>query len=697
MLFLRSGPRDFAQSLYQVKLPAGEERLLLSAARLLGGADEEIDAAEKARRERQRVVTRGITSFRLSRDGARLLVPLSGRLFVVDRASGKVRELGASGGYPIDPRFSPDGRKVSCVRLGDLYVIDLASGRQRRLTRRGTHPPPPAGFAGDHAALSHGLAEFVAQEEMRRHRGYWWSPDSKQLAFQQTDSSQVETLYIADPHQPAAKPRSVRYPRAGKANASVRLGLIAATGGPVRWVRWDATRYPYLAKVVWSGPGPLTLLVQSRRQTEATLLAVDRGGATRSLLVERDEAWLNIDPSVPRWLPDGSGFLWSTERRGSWQLELRDRRGALVRAVTEADLGYRQLLHLAPAGDRVYVSASREPTERHLHAVPLSNPAGAVQLSHGAGEHEAVFARRSGLFVESAELLDGSASVRVRRLAAGQEIAAGQELAALRSVAERPPYQPKLQLVKVGKQQLRAALVRPRGFVAGRKYPVLVYVYGGPHHRTVRALPRRYLIRQWLADQGPFVVVSIDGRGTPGRGRSWERALKGDMARVPLADQVAGLRALGGRFAELDLSRVGVFGWSYGGYLAAMSVLRHPEVYRAAVAVAPVTDWHDYDTHYTERYLGLPAENAAGYRASSALTHASRLARPLLLVHGTADDNVYFSHSLRLSRALFLAGRQHEFLPLSGFTHMVPDPRVTRRLYRHIARFFRQRLHAPAD
>jgi dipeptidyl-peptidase-4 len=271
----------------------------------------------------------------------------------------------------------------------------------------------------------------------------------------------------------------------------------------------------------------------------------------------------------------------------------------------------------------------------------------------------------------------------------------GTLLGELPSVAEPAPVVPRTELLKIGEGEgFYASLVRPQHFERRKRYPVLVHVYGGPHGKMVTASLSAHLLRQWLADQG-FIVVALDGRGTPGRGRAWERAIYGRFGSVPLEDQVAGLRALGQRYRELDLRRVGIYGWSFGGYLAALAVLRRPDVFHAAVAGAPVVDWLDYDTHYTERYLGMPDTNPAAYAEGSLLTYAPDLRRPLLLVHGTADDNVYFRHTLRLADALFRAGKEFELLPLSGSTHLTPDPVVMERLYTRIATFFQRHLGGP--
>ena len=674
VLFLRSGPRSFVQDLWVFEPATGTERVLLTADRILAGGEEKLTAEELARRERMRLAARGIAGYSLSSDGKQILVPLSGRLFVVERTSGKVTELPGDGGYPVDPRFSPDGSKVVVVRDGDVWVIDVAARKQKRLTTR----------AGP--KVENGLAEFVAQEEMGRMEGSWFSPDGRMLAYQQTDVSEVEVNTIADPMNPQAEAQLWPYPRPGKKNAEVRLGIVPTAGGRTTWVQWDRDRYPYLATVKWPEAGPLTVLVQNRTQREQVLLAVDPAtGASRELLAEKDEAWLNLDQEMPRWLEDGSGFLWTTERNCAWQLELRDRDGRLVRAITEPSLGYLGLEHVA--ADHVIVAASADPTERQLWRVPLAG-GGAERISEGAGQHDAIYAAGGGLAVRSLSTPAGETSWKVVK-------ADGSEAGALVSKAEAPAFQPNLELVRLGgEHDFAAAVLRPRNFDPSLRYPVIVYVYAGPHAQVVTAAGERFLLQQWMADHG-FVVVSVDGRGTPARGREWERVIAGNLIDVPLADQIAGLKQLGARFPEMDLERVGNYGWSFGGYFSAMAVMRAPEVYKVGVAGAPVSDWLDYDTHYTERYLGLPEANPQGYEKSSVLTYAKDLQRPLLIIHGTADDNVYFSHALKMSDALFRAGREHDFLPLAGFTHMVPDPLVTTRLYTRIVDYLGEELGKP--
>ncbi|MBX3247365.1 MAG: DPP IV N-terminal domain-containing protein [Myxococcales bacterium] len=678
VLFLRSGPRDAKRALFVLDVGTGEERVLLDADRLLGGAAETLSAEERALRERLRLSARGITSYEPSGDGHLVLVPLSGRLFVLDRRTDTVRELPSEGGYANDARLSPDGTKVACVREGDLWVIDLATNTQTRLTTRA------------HEEITNGLAEFVAQEEMGRYRGYWWSPGSDAIVYQETDASGVELLYASNPIDPAEAPHAARYPRAGRANALVRLGVIpiqggetgGETGSETRWVEWDRARFPYLASVTWPSSAPLTLLVQDRRQQVAQLLAVDIATGQTSLLhEERDDAWLNLDTSVPVWLEDGSAFLWSTERSGHWQLELRFADGSPPRALTSDALGYRELLHVDEAAGEIWVLASGDPTETHVVRVPLAGGA-PTPVTTTPGQHQATFEPGTATWVLGSHTLDDGPRWEVRR---------GDVRVALPSRAAAPPFVPRVEHVVVGERDHRAMVIRPRDFDPRRRYPVLLSVYAGPGYVKARKGRFLQLREQWQADQG-FIVVSVDGRGTPHRGRAWERAVRGNLIDVPLEDQVAGLRALGARFPELDLARVGVYGWSFGGYFSAMAVMRRPDVFHAAVSGAPVADWRDYDTHYTERFMGLPEANISGYDASSVLTYAPQLTRPLLLIHGTSDDNVYFTHALKMHDALLRARRPHDFIVLAGSTHMVADAEVARALEARILGFLQTSL-----
>ncbi|HEX8898920.1 MAG TPA: DPP IV N-terminal domain-containing protein, partial [Chthoniobacterales bacterium] len=621
VIFLRGGSRDPVLRLYEFTIAGASLREVLTPEKLLQGGEEKLTGEEKSRRERERQSLRGFTSFQLSKDGSKILVALSSKLYVITRPDDHVTEL--PGQNWIDPHFSPDGRAVAAVNGGELHSIDLETKTEKALT------------AGATETLTHGTAEFVAQEEMDRHQGFWWSPDSQSIAYQETDNGGVEARFIADPLHPESTPAKNFYPRPGTQNAKVRLGIVPRVGGETHWVEWDREKYPYLARVVWKeNAAPLCIVVQNRLQQEELLLAVDpKTGATRELLRETDSAWLNLDRKpMPVWLKDGRQFLWTTERNGAWQAELHSADGALARPVTPTDFQLDELIDVNDSDRSIVVSGGPDSRERHLFRFSFDGKGEPQQLTRESGRHNAVFAEAKGQFLHRFDLMNGAAGWEVLRAADGNKVAS------LPSVAERPSTLPKVELLRTdGERRMDAAIVRPRAFKNGNHYPVILDVYAGPRSKQVLAQPDRYMIDQWMADRG-YIVVALDGRGTPGHGRDWERAIRGNLIDVPLADQVAGLEALGKREPAMDLKRVGVVGWSFGGYFSAMAVMHRPEVFGCAVAGAPVVTWENYDTHYTERYLGLPSENADGYRKSSVLTYASNLSRPLLLIHGLTDD-----------------------------------------------------------
>ena len=674
VLFLRSGPRDTALHLFRFDLATRTETELARP----DSGPEHLSVEEKARRERARMTLSGITDFAVSRDGAMVLVSQGDRLSRIGLADGHATPVPGTGW--IAPRLSPDGRFVAAVRDNDLHVVDLASGQDRALTTGGSE------------TLTHGLAEFAAAEELDRADGTWWSPDGGTLLYEEADTSGVERHFIADPGHPDRAPVEFRYPRAGTANARVRLGLVPRDGGATRWVDWDNTAFPYLARVVWpDGKGPLSLVVLNRGQTEERVLSVDPAtGRTTTLLSETDPAWLDLTPglgkggqTLPRWLPDGTGFLWSAEHEDRWRLELHRADGSLDHAVTGPDLPFVALEDLDGQAGTATVRANPDRLGQALYRVSLRT--GAVQpIAREPGLHQASFAETGhAVFADRFAGADGSASTLVRD-------AAGHVLATLPSVAEVPASLPKPVFLTVGARKLDAMVLRPSGFVPGRRYPVVLSVYAGPTVKMVERSPRLYLEDQCLADRG-FIVASIDGRGTPGRGRDWERATKANLIDLPLADQVDGVRALAARVPEMDLARVGVTGWSFGGYFTAMATIRRPDVFKAGVAGAPVVDFADYDTAYTERYLGTPQDDPAGYKASNVLSYADGLARPLLLMHGLTDDNVYFENTVKLTQSLIAAGKPYRLLLLPG-THLLPDPVIRARVSEARAGFLEEHL-----
>jgi dipeptidyl-peptidase-4 len=664
--FLRSPAGDDpTNALWVLDVGEGRERLVLDP-REAAPAEAELPEAERARRERARERAGGITTFACDPALRLAAVALGGRLFVADLGAGGAREVSVEGPC-FDPRPDPTGGKVAYVRGRELRVVDLASGDDRMLA--GEEDP----------AVSWGVAEFVAAEEMGRHRGHWWAPDGWAVVACRVDEGPVPIWHIADPARPWRTPRAVRYPAAGTAGADVSLHVLGLDGRSAE-VSWDREAFPYLVRVAWEEGTPLTLVVQSRDQRRILVLAADpASGATRILREDASPTWLEIVDGVPRWL--GGRLVWTVEDLDA------DARRIVVDGEpwTPPDLRVRRVAGVA--GDRVVfqASAAGEPIEAHVYA---AGPGGVERLSEGPGLHDAPAVGGDVVVLVSQGPEDELPVARVLR--------GGRVAAAVASNAERPGFLAAPRFGRSGGRGIPYALLLPedRG---GAPFPVLLDPYGGPHLQRVWRASFPFLEPRWFAEQG-FAVLVADGRGTPAGGLAWEKAIHLDLVGPAVEDQVEALHDAARRHPGLlDLSRVAIRGWSFGGYLAAACVLRRPDVFHAAVAGAPVTDPALYDTHYTERYLGMPQEHPEAYERSSLLPDAGKLERPLLLVHGMADDNVHVAHTLRLSRALLEAGRPHAVLPLSGITHMTPQEVVAENLLWFQLDFLRRALGIAPD
>jgi dipeptidyl-peptidase-4 len=640
VLFLRSrSGEDRNHGLWRIDTATGEETLLADPDMLLG-AEEELPPEERARRERRREQAGGIIGNTTDRDARICVFALSGRLFVADAVTGETRELPTP--TPIvDPRPDPTGRLVAYVSANALRVVGVDGTGDRALAE-------PEG-----EDRAYGLAEFIAAEEIGRTRGYWWSPDGTRLLVSHTDRRRVLRWHIADPANPAVPANTIAYPAAGTDNVDVRLVLIDTDGNRTD-IDWDTEDFPYLTTVHWSEYGPPLIAVQSRDQRRVQIRSVrTEDGATELVHEETDPQWIEVVPGVPAWMADGR-LVWVTARDGAYRIMIGDD------VVTGPPLQVRSVLDVGK-DDVLFTASEEDPTQVHVYRVDATGP---HRLSTVDGVHSAT---RSGeVMVLTSWAMDRSGPL-------ADVLHKGEKVAEVVSHAVVPPLAPKVTLLTVGARKLRAALLFPTGHQPGsRKLPVLLDPYGGPHAQRVLQSRNAFLNAQWMADQG-FAVLIADGRGTPGRGPAWDRDIAFDFAGATLADQVDALHAVADRYQDLDLSKVAIRGWSYGGYLSALAVLRRPDVFHAAIAGAPVTDWRLYDTHYTERYLGHPDEYPDVYDRNSLLLDAPNLRRPLLLIHGIADDNVVFAHSVRLSSALVAAGKPHTLLPLPGVTHMTPQ------------------------
>ncbi len=642
VLFLRSASgTESRNSLLSIDPDTGKETVVVDPAELLGG-DEQLTREERARRERSRTQGAGVVGYATDAQVRIAVFTLSGKLYVADLVDGGVRELPATGPV-IDPRPNPTGTHVAYTCGGTLRVIGVDGGDDRALAEPDN---------GDTDNITWGLAEFVAAEEMDRNRGYWWSPDGTRLLVQRNDRTEVPRWHIADPANPDKPANTVAYPAAGTTNVTVTLHVLGLDGSRVD-VEWDNTTLPYLTTVHWSSAGDPLVALMSRDQTRQVIVSIDPATGAGTVRADRtDPHWVDVVPGVPALTSDNK-VVDVQARDGAYRLTIDGE------PVTGPDVQVRQVVDVAD--DVLFTASLDDPTQTHVFTV---TPDGRLtRLTDTPGVHSA---RRGGdaLVLTSWSLAQEGPTNVLRRGEARTEIG---------STALASGITLNLTLLTAGERDLRCALLLPTGYQPGSgKLPVLLDPYGGPHAQRVLHAANAYLIPQWLADQG-FAVLVADGRGTPGRGPDWDRAVHHEFAEVTLADQIDALHAVAERNPDLDLSRVAIRGWSYGGYLSALAVLRRPDVIRAAVAGAPVTDWRLYDTFYTERYLGHPDANPEVYERNSLLADAPKLNASLLLIHGLADDNVFAAHTLRLSSALLAAGRAHTVLPLSGVTHMNPS------------------------
>ncbi|MGZ4148723.1 MAG: DPP IV N-terminal domain-containing protein [Actinomycetota bacterium] len=663
VVFLRSNDGDDpVHRLWVLDVATGETRCVYDP---LAVPHEEaaMTPAERARRERMRERGAGVVRYATDRDVTRAVFVEGGKLLVADLVAGGLVEL-ETVGVPDDPWLDPPGTKVAYVLDGALHVQELSGGAARLLVH------------DDDPNVEWGLPDFAAAEEMRRMRGFWWSPDGSRIAASRVDETPVQTWWLSNPTDPQEAPFSVRYPRAGTPNAVVTLHVLDVATGERVDVTWDEPeRFEYLARVLWNERSPLTLLVQSRDQRETRVLEVDETtGATTEVLRETDEHWVELVEDTPARLSDGR--LVTDVQRG-------DTRRLAVdgESLTPEGLQVRTVLD---AGEEVWFTASGDdPTSEAVWRV--SPGAAPVNVTPAPGVHTAEVGG-DGLQVLRVAEADAT-------FARWDVVRRGEVVATLENLAEGPVVDPKPRYLTLGERGLRAALLLPGGVEPDHPLPVLMSPYGGPHFQEVLSFRGWYREGQWFADRLGAAVLVVDGRGTPGRGLAWEREIWRDFT-VTLEDQVDGLHAAAEQLGFLDLDRVGMRGWSFGGELSAFAVLLRPDVFRCAVAGAPVGDQRLYDTHYTERYLGDPNVEPEVYERNSPTWHARErgLTRPLLLIHGLSDDNVFAANTLQLSGVLMGLGCRHDLLLIPKASHMGGDDAVV--VARTIAEldFFRRHL-----
>ena len=659
LTYLYGPDRSPVRQLYALDTQTGESRVIQVT---VEHESEDLSIEEQLLRQRQRQLGQGIVRYSWGGSDDVILIPAQSGVYVKSGSDAPARLVVSSDGGPIqDPQLSPDGSQVAYVRDAEVYVCPTSSGEPRQLTHgaRGT-------------GRTHGLAEYIAQEEMHRLHGFWWSKDGSQIAFEEVDETHIPVYRIVhqgrDDTGPSAQ-EDHRYPFAGEPNARVRLGVVASSGGDPVWLGMGDDEDIYLARVDWMPDGSLCVQLQNREQTRLDLIRFDTStGQGVTLLTESSDVWINLH-TMFRPLADGR-FIWASERSGFRHLYLYGGDGDLVRQLTDGDWAVDSLSGVDQEAGRVYFTGTKDgATECHLYCVSfeggpitrLTQEAGthSVTLDHGFSRFVDVFSdTRTPPTITLRSLRDGSALYTIH----------STDDPRVDELALAPP-----ELVTIQSRDgetLHGALYRPAPEFGEGPHPTVIYVYGGPHAQVVdnHWSMTCSMRQQYLRSQG-YLVFCLDNRGSARRGLEFEGVIKHRMGDVEVRDQVDGVRWLiDSRLADPD--RVGVYGWSYGGYMTLMCLMQASDVFKMGVAGAPVVHWDGYDTHYTERYMGTPQSNPNGYKASSALTHVDGLKGDLLIVHGLIDENVHFRHTARLINALIKARKPYEFLMFPDERHM---------------------------
>lgn len=700
--YLRGSEQDKDRlDLWGYDIRAKKHTLLVDSSRLVP-QERTLSAEEEARRERQRTSSlSGIIEYQFSPDSQSILVPLGGDLYVYDLRSKEARRITETASFETDAKFSPRGRYVSFVREQNLVIYDLATGKERAITRDGG------------GLVSFGVAEFIAQEEMGRSTGYWWAPDEKHIAFTRVDESPVAEVERFEIYADSVKVVKQRYPAAGAKNARVQLFTadIGKPDAPPVQMDLGPDEDIYLARVNWFPDGSaLAVQRQSRDQKTLTLLRMDaRTGQAHELLAEKSNTWVEINDDLVL-LERTPRFIWESRRSGNRHLYLYANDGKLIRPLTEGNWdvvgeGDRAIRGVDERAGRVYFMANKEtPLERQLYYTALNEGTRELnRVTQSSGWHAVTMSKDAKVFLDTFSTPDQPPSLTLRS-------AKGESLAVLvaNEVKGDHPYAPYLSehvATELGTlrardgQTLYYQLLKPRHLEPGKRYPVIVDVYGGPGVQRVRrawgGYPRSNdgFFRQYLVQHG-YVVFTLDNRGSGFRSVQFETALYEHMGSVEVEDQVAGVHYLK-TLPFVDPARIGVFGWSYGGYMALMCMMQAPKEFAAGVAGAPVTDWSLYDTHYTERYMSTPQANGQGYKAGNVLTYASNLSGPLLVMHGMADDNVLFTHSTTLFKKLQDLNKPFDMMTYPGSKHaLLRFASTGPHGYETIVRFFEAHLKA---
>ncbi len=681
------------QQLHIFEVETGEKRLLKVPADS-EAVEGNLSLEEKLRRERQRQMATGVTSYSWAKGTDGIMLPTPAGIYFYENPDSKPRMVvDGSLGPLLDPQLSPNGKWIAYVFDAELTVTHIDNGETRQLTHgaRGT-------------GTTNGLAEFIAQEEMDRSRGFWWSPDSHWLAFTHVDDTHIPIYRIVHQGQDAVGPTAQedhRYPFAGQSNAQVKLGIVPVIGGDPVWMDLDGDDEKYLARVNWLPDGTLSAQLENREQSRLELVRFDPATGNRKLiLTETSDIWINLHHCfrpLKKEREDGAAFLWASEGGGFRHLYLVDREGQIIRQLTKGNWQVDGVAGLDENRGLVYFTGTLDgPTESHFYKVSLDG-GDPMRLTTERGVHKVVLNHKRSIFVDQHNALNHPTVVTLRDLEDGRLLKTiyNQVDPRIEELRLKPPEI--VTLHTRGAHELYGAIYYPPASSGSGPYPLVVSVYGGPHaQRVTNSWDITANMRdQYLARLG-FLVFRLDNRGSGRRGLQFEGAVKHRLGHIEVQDQADGVRWLVQQ-GLADPRRVGIYGWSYGGYMALMCLAQAPEIFKVAVAGAPVTSWDGYDTHYTERYMGTPESNPDGYRESSAMHYAENLTGNILLIHGLLDENVHFRHTARLINALVAAGKDYDLLLFPDGRHSTRKESDRIYLEERIGRYFLKHLNDSLD
>ncbi len=671
--------------LWEYNLKDNKNRLLVDSAALFSGP-ENLSDEEKARRERQRIFGKGILEYKWSKDGKALLFPLNGDLYYYELASAKSRKLTDTDAFETDARFSPKGHYVSFIREQNLYALNLKTGKEIQLSNDGG------------GVIKNGMAEFVAQEEMGRMTGYWWSGDEAKIAYTRVDESPVKEAIRNEIYADEVKLFNQRYPFTGTDNVEIKLGVVNINNQKTDWIDLGEDKDIYIARAKWLKDNKtLSYQWQDRSQHNLKLRFYNSDSKKQKVaLTETSKTWINLHFDL-EFLNDKKHFVWASERDGFKHLYLYRTTGEMIRQITQGDWVVDSLKGIDEKKGIVYFAGRKDTAlESHLYSVPLFKKGEIKRVTELGAYHNVVIAKDNKTFIDNSSSVNKPGSAALRKI--NGDFITWLEENKLDKSHPLTPYLADLITPEYGTltaedgQTMHYRLFKPTNYQDGKKHPVIVNVYGGPHaQRVTNSWRSKNLYFQYMAQQG-YVIFQLDNRGSYNRGKKFEDVIYKHLGVAEVADQIKGVEFLR-TLDYVDPDRIGIYGHSYGGYMALMTMFKAGDYFKAGVSGAPVTDWALYDTHYTERYVGHPASNAKGYEASAVFPYAEGLKGPLMIYHGMADDNVLFTHATKLFKQLQDQEKQFEMMTYPGSKHSLRGKSVQTHLHQTITSFFNRHFN----